>query len=227
MSADDEKAKQSVLTVLVDYAIDDVNFTFSGISVKSTMYKRVARAITDDKMTVIVSQAALPGGIDGGYVPELPLAGGAELYDVLILRSPDLGTTPSQQVITASLIVHECTHAGFDLLRVPNMKHADDEAGAYVAGLLFMLAKLANLGVDLSTIPTPPDKINEAALKLARSIFVEDPGHWRNPEYAIDRLNGINLLYAAIITDGRYKAAARVNMNHDGVGRPPKPPRSR
>jgi hypothetical protein len=222
-AADDQAGKQTVLSVLQDPSISVVKFSIGGISVEPSMYEKVRQAIVDSKIAIMVAPEMLPAFADGEYFPVLKPSPDIEMYDVLVLRLGGLGTNRNQQFRTSMAMVHECTHAGFDLLQVPNMTHADHEAGAYLAGSMFGVAKMMDMGGHPERV-TQQNQIFAAAWSLARSIVVETPGSWREPIYAVDRANAIHMLYTAIINSPEYGPAARDKINNDGVGRPWKLP---
>src|SRR5262245_57772187 len=120
MSADDDATKL-VLRVLSDPAIAGINFDLDAISVSPAIYREISQAIKDNKITVMVAPGRLESDESALYVPELKNPDGTVLYDVIILRTPELGSSIKEQVKRISAIVHECTHAGFAARKVPNM----------------------------------------------------------------------------------------------------------
>jgi|SRR4051794_18210402 hypothetical protein len=146
MSADDLRATQTVQTILSDPAINGIDFMMGDITVSKTMYDKVSKAIQDGKITVLVLPAGLQPNIAAKYLPVLTFSADREYYNIILLRSPDLGTGINQQLEAATAIVHECTHAGFDLLQMSNMAHFQDEAGAYVAGAMFGVSAIRAQG---------------------------------------------------------------------------------
>ncbi len=114
---DDRKAKETVLAVLEHKSLNMVDFSISKRRISPALYQKVAKAIKDGKITDIVAPGILPAETSGLYIPALTLADKSELYDLLVLRSPTLGTTRDERLKAAQLIVHECTHAGFDLMK--------------------------------------------------------------------------------------------------------------
>lgn len=135
----------NVRDILSDPAINAIDFSMGGIDVSPSMYQKVSQAIVDQKITVLVNPAFLRPNKSGKYIADLKLPNGVEMFDLLVLRSPDVGTGINEQFHRAEAIVHECTHAGFALLQVPNMTHTLHEAGAYAAQSIFALAKMLSL----------------------------------------------------------------------------------
>src|SRR5215210_6899008 len=126
MSAeDDKKATEMVLKLLEDKSLEKVAFSMNKISVSPSMYAKVSQAIKEKKITVVVNPKLLHNNEGGRYYATLPLDKDTEFYDVLVLRSPVLGKGLIDQFYAAEAIVHECTHAGFDLLEVPKMTHLE------------------------------------------------------------------------------------------------------
>jgi len=215
-AADDQTATATAVSVLSDSSISAINFGGSGISVSSSMYAQVSKAITEKKITVVVLPSSLKSNVDGEYLPVLTLPG-HEWYDVLVLRWPDLGTTRNDQIGRAATIVHECTHAGFDLLQVPDMTHVMHEAGAYVAEAMFVAAKMLSLGGDPSRV-RPSEPIHAAALDIA--LHLNSGAAGVPVSYFVSLIEKWNKLYTAILNNNEYKAIANQPVINDGVGRP-------
>ncbi len=49
-------------------------------------------------------------------------------------------------MLAAQVIVHECTHAAFDLLKTKGMNHLEHEASAYIAGARFVVQAMRDKG---------------------------------------------------------------------------------
>lgn len=227
---DNAAATTLVLDILKDKQVSEVDFMLGSISVKPTMYKKVAQAIIDTKITVIVEPKALAANESGKYFSELPINKDMTFYDVLILRTPDRGKTMNEQFHRVQAILHECTHAGFDLLQVPNMTHTQHEACAYVAQSIFGMAKLLAMKRDPSKV-TFTEPIEIAAWEVARlqikskaAAGTPSAPYWTTPDFAMIWVGAVNKLNVAISTSDTYKKVAKDFVNNDGVGRPWKLP---
>lgn len=222
MSADDDKVKQFVLDTLQATELKDVDFQLSNIKVSSDMYQKVLQAIVDGKISVLVQPDLLKEKEAAKYFPEMKFRNGDVWYDVLAFRSSDQGSTRGQQITAAALMVHECTHAGFVLLKIPKMTHTFHEAGAYAAEAIFEIARMSNLGGH-------PDKvvINEPIRKeawdfgllLQRSRANSKNKYYTSPDFAVVYYKSLNKLMVAIMNSDEYKPVAKDIVENLGVGR--------
>lgn len=205
---DDAKARQTVLSVLRHKSIAMVDFTIRKRRISPEVYQKVAKAIEDGKITVMVAPGMLPEGEAGRYIQALTLPDKSELYDLLVLRFAALEGTLPQQLKIAQVIVHECTHAAFDMLKTTGMNHLEHEAAAYVAGARFMVEAMMEKGGKPEKVKFT-EKIETAAwniaLKQADGLDVPT-----------DFYNALDL---AILASPTYKADAKKAVTNDGVGR--------
>lgn len=222
---EDAAATKLVLDILQDKQIGQIDFALGSISIKPTMYQKVSQAIVDKKITVTVDPKALAANEAGKYLSVLTIGKDTEFYDVLILGSPDRGKTVNEQFHKARAIVHECTHAGLDLLKVPNMTHTQHEACAYVADSIFAMAKMLALKIDLSkmtiteAIPIAAWEVARLQIKSKAAVGTPSARYWTTPDFAMVWVGAVNKLNVAISTSDEYKAVAKDIVNNDGVGR--------
>lgn len=219
MSAeDDRKATESVLKVLTDMSIWKLKFMMGPVKTKPVsirprtihplMYDLVRQAIVDGKITVIVAPEMLKNGAGGAYFPVIAINEDTVFYDVLVMAKSNLGNTTDEQLNAAKIIVHECTHAGFDLLKLEKMTHLEHEAGAYIAGAIFTAQRVLAMKGDPKTA-TMAKPISKAAWDIA---LLEVEGK-HIPEKLFDTLE------LAIRASPLYKDAVDNIANNDGVGR--------
>lgn len=226
MSAqDDAAATTMVLDLLKDSSIREIDFKLGDISIQPAMYEKISQAIVDKKITVLIAPSMLASNEAGKYFSVLTIDKDTEFYDVLVLRSPDLGSGANEQFHRAEAIVHECTHAGLDLLKVPNMTHTQHEACAYVAQSIFAIAKMLAMRGDPSKVRLT-ELIEIAAWELALLQIKSKAGagtrsaaYWVSPDFAVVWAEARNKLYVAIMNSDTYKAVAKNKVNNDGVGR--------
>jgi hypothetical protein len=227
---DNAAATTLVLDILKDRQIAEIDFALGSITIKPTMYQKVSQAIVDKKITVIVEPKALAANEAGKYLSVLTISKDTEFYDVLILGTPDRGKTFNEQLHKARAIVHECTHAGLDLLKVPNMTHTQHEACAYVADSIFAMAKMLVLKIDLSkmkimeAIPIAAWEVARLQIKSKAAASTPSAPYWTTPDFAMVWVGAVNKLNVAISTSDTYKKVAKDTVNNDGVGRPWKLP---
>jgi hypothetical protein len=205
---DDRKATETVLSILQDKSLSSLDFKFNKRTIQPSMYQKVAKAITEGKITVINQPNLLKQGSLGRYLPVITIDNNNEWYDVLVLRHADLGTSANDQFVRAASIIHECTHAGFDLLKLTKMTHLEHEAGSYIAATIFVVANL-KLSKLLEKANVPVDPIGKAAWDIAL-LEVE------NKSVPKELYNALNV---AISKDPNYKDNYKDAVNNDGVGR--------
>jgi hypothetical protein len=231
MSAqDDAAATTMVLDLLKDRSIREIDFMLGAISVRPAMYGKVSQAIVDKKITVLVQPSALASNESGRYYPVLTIDKDTEFYDVLVLREPGLGKGVNEQFHRAQTIVHECTHAGLYLLKVPTT-HTQHEACSYVAQDIFTITKMLAIRGDPSKAKVT-DSIERAAWEVALLQIKSKAGagtskYWASPDFAQAWAEAVNRLYVAIRNSAEYKAVAKDVVKNDGVGRPWKLPSKR
>ena len=225
MSAeDDRKATQTVLNVLTWRAISKLKFTIGKITVSPELYEKVKKAIETKKVTVLVQ--SLAPGVAAKYFSTMKIRDDMIFYDVMVLTTAELTGTIAEQISRAQYLVHECTHAGFDLLS-QKMTRLENEALAYVAAAMFVqLAMKENRG-DPTKVPTSGmTKIEQAAWDIASKEI-------GGGTVTKDMYNALNV---AIEAEPEYKDAGKKPSENDGVGRewklpkpaapPPTPPAS-
>jgi hypothetical protein len=230
---EDAAATKAVLEVLKDSAIRNVDFTLGEVSISPTMYDKVAEAITQGKITVIVAPNFLKPTEAGRYFPVLTVNSETEFYDVLVLRTPGFGSGLNAQFHGRQAVVHECTHAGLDLLKVPNMTHAQHEAVSYVADSIFLISKVLAMKGDPGKIgKTIVAPIEKAAWEVGMLVSASRDSkngpsapYWSSPDFAVAWFESVNRLFVAIGASDEYKASAKDKANNDGVGRPWKLPK--
>jgi hypothetical protein len=227
MSADDVAATRLVLDILSDPAIAGIDFDLDAISVSPAMYREVSQAIIDKKITVLVLPEALKPNESGVYFPELKLPNGMVFFDVLALRFPDRGSSVDEQTSRALAIVHESTHAGFAMRKLPHMTHTLHEAGAYTAQSMFVLTKMLNRGGHPERVNNT-EPIQSAAWKFALLLNRSNaavPGtpaaeYFKSVDFAAAYASATSALYTAIAGSSEYGAVAKDPIENVGLGRP-------
>jgi hypothetical protein len=118
-------ARARILDILAGHEASRIRFSFpvagtgTFIAVSHHVFDRVARAIRHDHITVNVTNA-MPPNVGAQYRTD------ADTIDVrAVTGRPDEG-----------LVLHECTHAYFDITFDP-LGALDDEAAAYVVDALY------------------------------------------------------------------------------------------
>ncbi|MGA9996210.1 MAG: hypothetical protein WBP93_12400 [Pyrinomonadaceae bacterium] len=117
-SFNDKLANVLVQTILQNHALGYINFGLSGYWINQTLFNAVRERING-------------GGI---AVYARPSNGKAE-YDSAI----NALFVPFSSAVTAkALILHECVHAGLDLLKAARIRVVDDEALAYISQCIYV-----------------------------------------------------------------------------------------
>lgn len=209
MSAeDDAKARTLVLEVLRSKPIAALDFTLDGRKVQPSMYEDVAKAIEAKKITILVDKVS-GDGAGAAYFFELKTGDKTVMYDVLALRVSELSTTSNAlRFKQLADIVHESTHAAFDILKTPNMTHLHHETAAYVAGALYQVTVLVSERGDPTKIRFGNPVFAAAwdiAMLIARKAAV--------PKAMINKLQ------TAIGNDPLYKDNVKKIVPNDGVGK--------
>lgn len=199
-----EQAKSTILSVLSDRAVNKVNFYIATWHVTPQLYRSVANAIRKDEIAIIHDPDLRKIKRGGIYIPK---------WDMLAIASASIRGTTYQELKTQQLIIHECTHAGFDYQNPELMTHLDNEAAAYVADNLFLVAKVAGTGKDARKLwvdtPNPANrKVKKTALQIAKNIYYDD----KMPERLWAELE------AGLRASPLYKDNVDTVVQWDGVG---------
>lgn len=216
-----EAAKKMVLNVLSDPAIAKMKYRFSIRGINPMAYARVAFAIYKGDITVVHNPTLESNGVGGLYCPVLTQPDGSEIYDVLMIGWTSLGGSRDEILNRAMVVIHECTHAAFDLLKLPLMRQAEHEMGAYIAGALYTVARCYNIYKDpkrRSPAKRPENikfktPIESTAWDIALRIYYED----RVPQHMWTDLD------KAIKSHSHYQKHANNFAKNDGVGRAREP----
>ncbi len=219
MSKDDETATKTVLDVLADKNIAGLTFTLGDFGVVPKMYADVSGAIRNKKITVLVEASLKSTKVQALYVNELKLGDkNYFLYNTIFLRDPDLtggAADPRERINTAFNammgIVHECTHAGFDQRKLKKVTTAYNEGAAYIAGAMFGVAKMREMGGKPEKIhpPSSPVSIESIAWNIALKL-----------EGARDRTvatGKANALFVEIGKKPEYKDKMKDIVTLDGI----------
>ncbi len=205
----DDQARKLVMEILADPILNAINFSVPRFSIRPGFYKKVRDAVSKGDITIRVDPTRMKPGTGGQYKPEFPLTKTKTEFDVILLPSATLGVKPAEWLSPAGTIVHECTHAGFDMLKISGMTRLENEILAHIAHYTFIWAKLVQLKAKPSDA-TQPNKIKKAAWVIAEQVYNKQPiSHW-----------SYLALATHIYTSPLYTVDMLENSNNDGVGRP-------
>lgn len=166
VAVDSKKAKETTLGILTHPAVGGLRFTLLGQHVSPALYASVAKAIMSGRIAVIHEPRLNDIFAGGLYAPEA---------DALMLPFSEIAGSWAFQRLQEATIIHECTHAGFDISRTA-MFDWYNEVLAYVAGYLFVVLSLArqNIGPDkfvLGHSGLAENAALQAGLSIAKSIY--------------------------------------------------------
>jgi len=207
--ADDEKAAKLVIQVLTDPAVKNLNFVVGKWAIRTGFYDNVSTAIKNNQITVVVEPSLLKPGAAAQYKPEIDLGGGKKAYDVIVLPRATLGDTLDQQIKMAGYIIHECTHAGIDMLNLKPMTRLENELIAHIAHFSALWGKIVQQRMNPKTA-VHVGKIEKAAWLVAEQVFAGK---------TISKFSLV-VLSVTILVDPLYETGMFLESNNDGVGKP-------
>lgn len=181
--------RNKVLRILRGSAANRVNFIFSAttginVVVNSTTYRRVADAIESGRIS-LREDRSLTDGMAEYLSTNRTDSNGHRISGVL--KVP-----PIRGRVQEGFLIHEATHASFDLTHTNHLPVIDEEAACYIAEALFF----RRVGLDRRRYRT---EAWPGAIQVARSIL-------RSRSINTSALNSLR---AAIASDPTY--------NHNGA----------
>ncbi len=182
--------KDLVIATLDNANVGRIAFNFGPVRVGSAGYTQVKEAVRADRITVV-------------HVPSLGANRASYRYthNVFRLGFTSLGGGADKQ----ALLVHEATHAIFDINDM-DMKVKESEAGAYIAQCLFFYY-VNEQAIRDGASPTFADPILRAAWTIAVAATT-------NPNIAATSLEP---LYRAIADSRQYRDEAEDDIDYDGA----------
>lgn len=156
-----ELAKQTILKILRNPAIARIKFKIDSFAVSPRSYAQVAGLIKDGRIRV-----------------EYNWGVGTSAYYYEIKNKIEVGFTAATSLTKRAQVVHECTHAAFDVHLYSKSTVATSEAAAFVAECLF--ARINSPKPDdpeyrLYDDKEEKDRIYRAAWKIAGKILSGKP----------------------------------------------------
>ena len=210
--AESEQATKVVLSVLSNKGVGAIEFELDGWKITPGLYAKVAAAITEKKITVIVDKVSFKE--TALYVPEVKLADTTTIFDIIALKHTTLSSDRAEKFVQMLAIVHECTHAGVDLLKLEKMPKLNNEALAYIAQSIFaMQVYSADVG-DPKNLTWKAKTIEETAWAIAQEISKRDKTA-KGP--AITKAMSTELYLRINTAYGEEKE--KKDSNNDGVGK--------
>ncbi len=206
--------RQTVIAVLCHPMLPLITFELNGLRVTGLGYGLVRLAVESGKISCEVGvpqRASLPAGniATAQYDPQA--------NQFRFPRESFGSAIRSEQVA----IVHEATHAQFDLAgpRQGNYVLAvDDEAAAWLAESLFVRLAENNVGGTYVTGPVIEGSAESEALNLADAILAETQGLMKGPRPYRVRRDAVARLRAAVARDYNFQGDhAGIKDIYDGV----------
>lgn len=171
--------KETVLSVLSNPGVRKINFNLNGLTVAGHRYALVAALVRSGKIACeIVSQMPVT---PGQAPPEGSIV--EAMYDsdtnTMYFKRADYGRSGIAAGIERGVILHEATHALFDVFAKSGNDQVlgiDDESAAVLAQALYL--KLCELGdmYAISNFKMLADGSGDLALKLADTILAANAG---------------------------------------------------
>jgi hypothetical protein len=179
--------------VLRDPVIQHIRFNVGSVPVTSRLFERVAERIRR-------------GDIRVTYNPSL----GRDAYYYSGSNELELSFQVASRDTQRGVIVHECTHAGFDLMKASKMRMVSSEAGGYLAQCVFVCFKNRDPTQRLRGDTPAKDKKFEVAWRLAEKIK-----SGQQPTAA-----ELQELRRAVLVDPDYRSIGWSSLaGFDGIGR--------
>lgn len=206
--------KQTVRSVLSNPMLPLINFELNGLKVTGRGYGMVRLAVESGKISCAVGFQQRPGLPAGNVaVAQYDPQGNAFHFS----RETFGSVVRSEQVS----IVHEATHAQFDLAGPKQGNYVlaiDDEAAAWLASSLFARLSENSIGGTYVTGAIMPGGAEAEALKLADQILGETRDLRRGPVPYRVRPNAVASLRAAVAKDYNFQGDhAGIKSVYDGV----------
>ena len=115
-----ELSKQTILNTLADPAIAKIKFKIDSFAVSPLSYRKVSKSIKLGRIRV-----------------EYNWNVGTSAYYYEKQNKIEVGFTSAQTLTKRAQVVHECTHAAFDINKYAQSTVATSEAAAFIAECLF------------------------------------------------------------------------------------------
>ncbi|RYE34493.1 MAG: hypothetical protein EOP23_04120 [Hyphomicrobiales bacterium] len=153
MATQKEKLRQQIAVVIRSKGINRINFTLDGITIDSSNYFRLARAVLRDNVHVEIKP--LPDGIGAKY---------NRVENMLTVPKFPYGFDPKEQ----STITHEITHAIVDMFKI-RTNTVTNECIAHTASAMFHIA--SKFAFTTKSKPHIAAIVAESILEGGRSIL--------------------------------------------------------
>ncbi len=141
MALRDSALKQNVMDTLQGGPIAWVNFTASGRVIGTMHYAMLAGAwISPGRVKLVVDPSTIRPGAAAEYHGDVK---------TIFTRTPEI-----RYIDEKVTLVHECTHAGCDVIYGARIIDLVDETLAYLAGAIFWVATNAANKGNANTLPT-------------------------------------------------------------------------
>jgi hypothetical protein len=142
-------AQQKVYEILTTHPVQKINFSIEGFQISASRLAKVAEAVRDCRIKL----EEQPSGklLGAAYSPH---------SDKMSVGS-DIGTS----VVARAGVVHECVHALVDMFEYKDMRVMTDEAAAYLAENVYLMALKKSVGT--------PDAQTAAIYNAARGLVAK------------------------------------------------------
>jgi hypothetical protein len=194
----DQSLSNTVTRILRQPGIQKIGFSLNGITVTGQGYTMVAQAIADGRINCqTVDNIAPQGKLAAGMTVEARYTADT---NVMLFQRADYG---SNSVSEERTIVHESTHAMFDLMaKSKNARQLsiDDESAAVLAEALYTRLCDKRVGGFRMVVEGPQDE----AMKVADNMMAERGNFETDRSLYILKADDIKMLRDAVAMDWNF-----------------------
>ena len=201
MSFEDSRFAGNVIKVLAKPAVAKINMVYGVRAIKNQYYTQISKKINDDKIKCVVDKTQIPSGAAAAYDSKA---------NTIFGRDADQLYNDDEETV-----VHECTHAIFDMLKGETkdgnkvaMRVLEDELMANLAGAMYLA--LSQLQTSASS-----NSIRGIALSIVKAKGVSGTTNTATSPIEFTE-DDVKALAAAIKKDKLYSNWAQ-KAPHDGV----------
>jgi hypothetical protein len=148
----DQSAKHTVLQILAKPEINKINFSMGSVSFSGNLLKRVRNCIIQNRIGI----KHRPNG-DNEYDPNT---------NILYFKFDTI-----KRLSQEAMVIHECIHAGTDLMNASKMRVSSSEAASYIAQCTYIRLKTRDKNMRLMGDTPEKDKVFEIANELAVKVI--------------------------------------------------------
>jgi hypothetical protein len=179
----EEWLKLQIITVLNSPEVQGINFVAESVAVGGAHYKRVADAVAEGRIRVRTDASILR---DKGYFGTYDGRGAGGVLTLVAYPFAPGGVS----VFIKAAVVHECTHAAMDLMKLKTsrgLKYTEYEGMAFIAEQVYVrrLTGASNLNPGDHRMFHVADGIAQRIIAHGKGAFVVSPEDMRTLRFAV------------------------------------------